>query len=318
MGTRIAIAPTGSTSSSRGDKGAQQLFDKAHEAVVAGGGTVVALGDAEGLVWLDAGGAGLADALDAAPAVRWVQLPWAGVENIAATGAFRRAGITFTCAKSSFAGQVGEHAIMLTMAALRHVTEQARTRIWYQTEPESLEGKRVTILGAGGITGRMLPFLRVAGCHVTVVRRSADSVEGADRTVATADLDTVLPDTDVLALALALTPETTGIIDADRLALLPRHAVVVNVARGRHIDTDALVDALRHNRIRAAALDVTEPQPLPDGHPLWSMDNVLITSHSADSLAYVRERLAERITGNVRAFAEGRPLQGVVDPESGY
>lgn len=125
-------------------------------------------------------------------------------------------------------------------------------------------------------------------------------------------------ESDAVVLALALTPETRGIIGAAELALLPPTAVLVNVARGAHVDTDALVVALQTDRIAAAALDVTEPEPLPAGHPLWELDNVLVTSHSANSATYVTTHLAGRIAENVRRRLDDQPLLGRVDPSAGY
>jgi phosphoglycerate dehydrogenase-like enzyme len=132
------------------------------------------------------------------------------------------------------------------------------------------------------------------------------------------ELNNVLPSTDVLALALALTDETRGIIGAKQLELLPAGAVIANVARGGHVDTDALVVSLQSGHLGAACLDVTDPEPLPADHPLWSMDNVFISSHCADSLVYVTHQLAQRVYDNVIALATGQPLVGEVNRQLGY
>jgi phosphoglycerate dehydrogenase-like enzyme len=151
-----------------------------------------------------------------------------------------------------------------------------------------------------------------------VVRRTDSPFPGADLTVTTGHLDDVLPDTDLLVLALSLTAETTGIIDSRTLALLPDHAWVVNVARGGHIVTDDLVTALVDGAIGGAALDVTDPEPLPDGHPLWSLPNCLITPHVANTpemgLVYITDLVEE----NVRRFLDGRDLLAPVDVGLGY
>ena len=128
----------------------------------------------------------------------------------------------------------------------------------------------------------------------------------------------MLPGALVVYLALALTPETTGIIGAAELDLMDEPAWLVNVARGPHIDTDALVAALNSGSIAGAALDVTDPEPLPDGHPLWDLPNCIITPHTADTIEMVMPLLAERIRTNVIRFAAGEPLVGVVDPDAGY
>src|SRR5205085_8077075 len=118
-------------------------------------------------------------------------------------------------------------------------------------------------------------------------------------------------------LALALTPETTGIIGAGELALMDGDAWLVNVARGPHVVTDALVEALQSRQIGGAALDVTDPEPLPDGHPLWDLDNCLITPHTADTPEMTAPLLAERVRENVGRLARGEQLIGLVDPALG-
>jgi phosphoglycerate dehydrogenase-like enzyme len=127
-----------------------------------------------------------------------------------------------------------------------------------------------------------------------------------------------LPGADLVVVALALTPETDGIIGAGELELMERHAWLVNVARGRHVVTDDLVTALREGEIGGAGLDVTEPEPLPDGHPLWSLPNCLITPHVGNTPEMARPLLAQRITANVRRFATGEDLIGPVDVDAGY
>jgi phosphoglycerate dehydrogenase-like enzyme len=136
--------------------------------------------------------------------------------------------------------------------------------------------------------------------------------------VAVSELDSALGESLVVVLALSLTPETRGIIGAEQLGLMEKTAWLVNVARGGHVDTDALVDALREGAIAGAALDVTDPEPLPEGHPLWKLSNCIITPHTADTIEMVLPLLAERIRTNVAHFAAGKPLVGLVDSEAGY
>ncbi|MEU7983251.1 D-isomer specific 2-hydroxyacid dehydrogenase family protein [Streptosporangium canum] len=321
MEARIAIAPSAEIGAAYGranSPGLDLLRANIEKAVAAGGGVITPLDEADGLVWLIPGEPEqLRLALDGHPGIGWVQFPWAGVEKFATDGLFRRP-VTFTCAKGSFAGQVSEHALMLTLACLRGVVRQARTPHWSPVDPRSLHGRRVTILGGGGIATELVRLLRPFECHVRVIRRRPEQVEGAEETLPTTALHAVLPETDVLVLALALTPETRHVVGAAELALLPADAVVVNVARGAHIDTDALVEALRDGTISAAGLDVTDPEPLPDGHPLWSDPRALITSHCADSADYVMRMLCERVERNVRHLREGRPLEGLIDPATGY
>jgi phosphoglycerate dehydrogenase-like enzyme len=213
---------------------------------------------------------------------------------------------------------LGEHALILILACLRHVSEQARTPGWLVAEPELLEGKQVTLLGAGDVATSLVRFLKAADCDITVLRRASDNFPAATRTLSVTKLQAVLPNTDILVLALTLTAENKYILGAKELALLPQHAVLVNVARGSHVDTSALVEALNTSKLAAAGLDVTDPEPLPGHHPLWSMKNVLITSHCADSPAYVTKKLVERVEYNVIRFRNDEPLAGVVDLVAGY
>jgi phosphoglycerate dehydrogenase-like enzyme len=300
---RVTVAPT------------PALF--AVEAVEGGGGAVVSLtDDPDALVWLDSHDVGgLREALAAAPGVRWVQLPSAGVELM--TEVIDQARI-WTCAKGAYAQPVAEHALTLTLAGLRLLPTRVGARSWGVQGGTSLFGERVTVLGGGGITRSLLELLAPFEVEATVVNRSGNPVPGAVRTVPVSELDSTLSDALVVVLALSLTPETRGIIGAEQLGLMGRTAWLVNVARGGHIDTDALVDALRDGAIAGAALDVTDPEPLPDGHALWDLANCIVTPHTADTIDMVLPLLAERIRTNVAHFAAGEALVGLVDAEAGY
>lgn len=287
-------------------------------AVAAGGGIVTDdVAAASAIVWLsESDPLPLIQLLDSGPSINWVQLPWAGVEPFARSGVFDR-GVRFTCAKGAYGEQVAEHALYLVLACLRHARVQLSTPQWTPVQVRSLSRLRVTVLGAGGIAGNLVRMLQPMDCRVTVLRRTIGPLAGA-RVRSIDEVEDVLPETDVLVLALPLTPATVNLIDASKIGLLPAGAVLINVARGGIVDTDALLAALRANHLAAAGLDVTAPEPLPADHPLWQMKNVVITSHSADSLAYVTERLAERVRENVVRFAAGLELIGMVDPISGY
>ena len=286
-------------------------------AVEAGGGAVVGLtDDPEALVWLDSHEVGgLAESLVAAPSVRWVQLPSAGVELM--TELIDQTRI-WTCAKGAYARPVAEHALSLMLAGLRLLPTRFAARSWGVQGGTSLFGERVTILGGGGITRSLLELLAPFEVETTVVNRSGNPVPGAGRTEPVSELDSTLNDALVVVLALSLTPETRGIIGAEQLGLMEQTAWLVNVARGGHVDTDALVEALRDGTIAGAALDVTDPEPLPDGHPLWDLSHCIITPHTADTVEMVLPLLAERIRMNVAHFAAGEDLIGLVDPAVGY
>jgi phosphoglycerate dehydrogenase-like enzyme len=141
---------------------------------------------------------------------------------------------------------------------------------------------------------------------------------GVARVLAPAATDEALTGAEVVVLALALVPATVGVIDARRLALMPEGAVLVNVARGRHVVTDDLVEALRSGHLGSAGLDVTDPEPLPDGHVLWTLPNAIITPHTANTVQMLLPLLTARIRENVGRWAAGEPLVGLVDPVAGY
>jgi phosphoglycerate dehydrogenase-like enzyme len=291
----------------------------AADAVRQGGGRPVSLGEpADAIVWLSPREFdGLRDALKDGAGIRWVQLPFAGIEKAVAAGVVDD-GRIWTSAKGSYAEPVAEHALGLAIAGLRLFPERIRATSWGAEGGLSLYGAPVTILGGGGITEELLRLLAPFGVEATVVRRSAAPVPGAARTVTTDRLAETLPSALVVFLALALTPETVGIIGAPELAAMAERAWLVNVARGGHVDTDALVAALASGAIAGAALDVTEPEPLPDGHPLWAAPNCIVTPHTADTWEMIRPRLGQRIAANVAHFRAGEPMEGLVDPAAGY
>jgi phosphoglycerate dehydrogenase-like enzyme len=288
-------------------------------AVRRGGGLPVRLDEKpSGLVWTAPGAVEeLREVLRAHPDIAWVQLPMAGIERMAEAGVLDHQR-QWTSAKGAYAEPVAEHALALLLAGLRSLPERVRARSWGQPAAQTLFDQPVTIVGGGGITLALLPLLAPFRVRVTVVRRSAEPVAGAAQTVTTAHLHSALAGARAVVLTLALTPRTSGIIGAKELELMDRQAWLVNVARGGLVDTAALVAALRSDQIGGAALDVTEPEPLPAGHPLWDLPNCLITPHTADTEEMTEPLLAARIAENVRRLAGGRELDGLVDPDLGY
>ncbi len=301
--TRVAVAPS---------RAAHVV-----EAVEQGGGTVVPITeDPDALVWMAPDDPdGLQAAVRSTPSLRWVQLPFAGVERFADV---LEPSLTWVCAKGVYADPVAEHALALALAGLRSLPERARARSWGEQAASTLYDAEVVVVGAGGITSSLLGLLAPFRCTTTVVRRSGEPVAGATRTVGTDRLDEVLGDALVVVLALALTEQTRHVIGAEQLRAMREDAWLVNVARGAHVDTDALVTALRAGEVGGAALDVTDPEPLPDGHPLWDLPNCIITPHSANPWRTAQPLLAQRITDNVRRDLAGEPLAGLVDLDAGY
>jgi phosphoglycerate dehydrogenase-like enzyme len=292
--------------------------DWAAEAIRRGGGAVVALDqDPAGLVWTGNGAEGLREVLAACPGIGWVQLPQAGVEAVAEAGLIDRHR-QWTSAKGAYAEPVAEHALALLLAGLRRLAERARARSWGEEAGISLFGQPVTIIGGGGIATVLLRLLGPFRARVTVVRRRPEPLAGAVRTVGGDRLHEALAGAAAVILVLALTPATRQLIGRAELAAMKPDAWLVNVARGGVVDTEALIEALRSGQIGGAALDVTDPEPLPTGHPLWDLPNCLITPHTADTEDMTQPLLARRITVNVQRLAAGQELAGRVDPDHGY
>ena len=286
------------------------------DAVRAGGGVVVDASEAQGLVWTDFDStAQLIETLANNPGITWVQVPFSGVETYIPYIDETR---TWTSAKGVFGETVAELALALLLAGMRHIAGYAREKQWSEDHGRTMFGARVTILGAGGIAQSLISMLKPFNCHITVVRNREGDVPGADVVLTTSRLHEALPQADAVLMAIALTPHTHGIMGKAEFQLMQSHAWIVNIGRGKQIVTDELVRALETGEIGGAALDVTDPEPLPTGHPLWSMPNCIITPHIGNTAEMVPPLLAVRIAENVRRLASGQQLIGIVDIAVGY
>jgi phosphoglycerate dehydrogenase-like enzyme len=245
--------------------------------------------------------------LAALPRLQLVQLLSAGAEKFLGR---LPDGVLLCNARGAHTPSTAEWAVAATLAAQRgipfFVREQDAGR-WSFTTHSSLVGARVLIVGAGDIgraIGRMLAGFDV---HLTYVARTA-----RDGVRVHADLPELLPQADVVILIVPVTPETVGMVDADFLAAMPDGALLVNAARGVIVDTDALLAELTTGRLRAA-LDVTDPEPLPAGHPLWSTSGVLITPHVGGEVPQTSTRAAAAAVDQIARIVAGEPLVNVVD-----
>jgi phosphoglycerate dehydrogenase-like enzyme len=286
------------------------------DAVTAGGGHVVPVDQAEGLVWgAFRDPAGLERVMIEADHLKWVQLPFAGIEQYIHLVDDQR---QWTCGKGVYAEPVAELALTLALAGMRGVGNYARAQSWGKPQGTNLLGANVTILGGGGITESLIRLLQPFDCRVTVVRNRVRHMEGVDEVVEADRYIDALAGADLVVVALSLTADTEGMLSRGEFEAMEQHAWIVNVARGRHIVTDDLVWALKHGVIGGAALDVTDPEPLPDGHPLWTMPNCILTPHVGNTPDMAVPLLSERITANVRRFADGEELLGPVHVDLGY
>ena len=286
------------------------------DAVVAGGGHVVPVEEAEALVWGAATQpAAFGEILRKADHLRWIQLPFAGIESYVE---YVDGARQWTCGKGVYAEPVAEMALALALAGMRGLGHYAREHEWTPPRGRNLLGSRVTILGGGGITESLIRLVVPFDCRITVVRNRVQEMDGVDEVVEADGLTDALTGADLVVLALALTPDTEGMLGRNELEVMADHSWVVNVARGRHIVTDDLVWALQNGVIGGAALDVTNPEPLPPGHPLWALPNCIITPHVGNTPEMAAPLLAERITANVRRYSRGEELLGPVDADLGY
>ena len=254
--------------------------------------------------------------------LRWMQSNSAGVDLILSAG---RAldGIVLTNARGVYDDEVSDHAVAMVLAlarGLHHARDAQRERRWERMRLGTLRGRRALVLGWGGIGRGIARRLRAFGVDVEGTRRSARTDGDSDgfRVHPAETWRARLPDTDILALALPLTPETRDMVGAAELAALPSRALVVNVGRAQTLDEDALFAALRDGRLAGAGLDVLRDEPVPPNHPAWTAANLLLTPHVARSREEPPFRWEPLFVENVRRYAADEPLVNVVDVHAGY
>ena len=273
--------------------------------------------EVRGLVWTDYWHPeGLTTILDQNPQLEWVQLPFAGVDPFVPMFRFP---VRFTSCKGSFREPVAEHALTLCLALGRAIPKRVRAKAWGDKFAVTLFDADVLIVGAGGITEELISLLKPFRSRITVARNRAEQpMPGAAKTIGLSSLAAAVSTADFVILACALTPETHHLFDEAMFQHFKPAAYLVNVARGPIIDTDALLTALDSGLLAGAAADVTEPEPLPEGHPAWNQPNLIITPHTADTPDVVAKLFAERLAANIGAFLGSGEWVGQVDPTLGY
>ena len=254
------------------------------------------------------------DLLAITPKLKFVQSISAGTDQYD-RAAFQHRGVRLASAAGVNANAVAEHAMAMILGIERHIVSgrdhQARAH-WRPMLSEiasreaELTGRTMVIVGLGRIGSRLARFARAFDMRVIGVKRDVSTGgDGIDTVVTTADLQKVLPQADFLVLTCPLTPETENLIDARALALMKPTAMLVNVARGKVVDETALVAALHSKRLRAAALDVTQEEPLPAASPLWSMPHVLITPHTAGETQAYEDNVIDILIENLDRLGRG-------------
>jgi phosphoglycerate dehydrogenase-like enzyme len=251
-------------------------------------------------LWLDLGN------------VRWIHALAAGVESLP-FDLLRHSNILITNSRGLYADALGEFAIaaMLWFAKdLRRLIRNQDERRWQPYDVQRLEGQTVGIIGYGGIGHAVGRRAAALGMRVLTTRRRR---ELGDPTV-----EEVIAESHYVVMCTPLTPSTHRLMSRERIALMKPEAVFINIGRGRTVDEEALIDALQNNRIRGAALDVFDIEPLPPEHPLWQLDNVLISPHTADHTDDAHLRAMNFFLENLRRFRAGESLENVVDKIEQY
>ncbi|EFM10313.1 D-isomer specific 2-hydroxyacid dehydrogenase NAD-binding [Paenibacillus curdlanolyticus YK9] len=254
--------------------------------------------------------------------LRWVQAWSAGVDKLP-LAKLEAKGVMLTDASGVHPPQVSETALAMMLGFTRHIHTAVRNqekRLW---NPKGNFGeihhKTIGIIGAGEIGSELARLARAFGMKTLGVRRSGRPADGFDHMYSMSGLHDVLAASDFVVNILPLTAETTGLFNASAFAQMKPSAFFVNIGRGPSVVTDDLVQALRDGVIAGAGLDVTEPEPLPENHPLWEMDNVILTPHTAGQTDRYSERVTALFLRNLAAYIQdGRPDKNLVDYRANY
>jgi glyoxylate/hydroxypyruvate reductase len=257
------------------------------------------------------------------PRLRWVQGTSAGIGGFLERTGLASSGLVFTTAAGVHGTPLAEFTLLGLLyfaKGLPQLAEWKDEQRWQRHTTAQLAGQRAVLVGLGGIgrsVARLLSAVGVQVCGVGRPGRSYD-VPGLSGYVGTDQIDEVLPSADALILACPLTEQTAGLIGARQLELLPRGAVLVNVSRGQVTDQDALIAALTSGHLGGAFLDVFTPEPLPADSPLWTLPNVVISPHSASTVAAENGLITELFCDNLRRWLGRRELRNVYDRAAGY
>ncbi|HZF27865.1 MAG TPA: NAD(P)-dependent oxidoreductase [Gammaproteobacteria bacterium] len=281
---------------------------------------LAAIADADALVATVVGwGEDLAAAIARAPRLAWMQALNTGIDSLEKHGVPAHLAISNVGPVNSTS--VAEHALLLLLALLRRATALAAAQARHdwafdavRPELSTLRGKHVAILGFSYIGRGIAGLCAACGARVTGIAKTARVDPSGTVVAAVANLREVLATADALVVAAPLTAETRELVNAETLAALKRGGLIVNVSRGGIVATSDLLAALDSGQVGGAALDVTDPEPLPPDHPLWTKPNVVITPHVAGigGGELVRAELEALVVDNVRRFVAGGELQHVV------
>jgi phosphoglycerate dehydrogenase-like enzyme len=250
-----------------------------------------------------------------APRLQWLQIFFAGINDVPVLGRLMERGVRVTTAAGAGAPAIAQTVLAALMAISRgflHHLEVQRRREWSPLSgasvPVPIAGQTATIVGLGPIGREVARILQFLGMHTVGVRRSIGDVDHCSEVFRYEDLREVLPRTDWLILTCPLTELTRQLVNGAAIEALPRGAKVINVSRGEVVDEEALTEALRNGQVSAAYLDVFSQEPLPESSPLWSLPNVLLSAHTANASTDYDEKVAAIFMDNLVRFLEARPL----------
>lgn len=258
--------------------------------------------------------------------LKWLQIPWSGADGYADHPDFP-AHVILTNATGAFGRPIAEYAFAAVLSLMRRFHQyrdcQKEAKWERQGDEMSPTGKHVLVLGAGDIGTNVARLFKMMDCRITGVRRVVRDIPGEfDAMITLEQVDNVLPEADIVICCLPHTPLTQGFINRERLEMMKKSAVFVNVGRGTLVDHDALADILNAEKIYGAALDVTNPEPLPKEHPLWKCRNVMITPHiSGQTFAGLKDKenyFFQVCKANLECYRDGKPLANRVDLKTGY
>lgn len=254
--------------------------------------------------------------------LKWVQTGSAGVDNLP-LGELEARGIVLTTASGVHPVPMTETVFAMLLAFTRKLHDAVRNqteRKWARSEGyDELRGRTLAVIGAGEIGAEVARIAQAFGMRTLGVRRTGRPAPHVDVMHTTERLDDVLAESDVVVNVLPHTAETVRLFDAGRFAAMKPSALFINIGRGTAVDTDALTEALRSGAIAGAGLDVFDPEPLPADHPLWAMDNVIITPHIGGATEQYKARMTDLFVENLHAYlSTGTPAKNIVDYEKSY
>lgn len=257
--------------------------------------------------------------------LKWVATASAGVDSYCSDGIYPSRDVILTNSSGAYGIAIAEHLLTCTLMLMRRMREyeegQRQKRWKYLGKIRSVYGSTVTVVGIGNIGGNFARRCKAMGATVRGVKRTAgQKPDYIDQLYLTEQLDQAIEGADVVALCLPGTQQTRMIMTAERLGKLKKGAYLLNIGRGTALDQDALYRLLKEGHLAGAALDVTNPEPLPPEHPLWQLDNLILTPHISgnDSLDYTTDTILSQFIENLALYKQGKPMNHVIDRTIGY